>query len=70
VTGTFFDWHLFCGTFFAFFLAPFFSAPFSYLAVSGIDWRAAEPVMSYLGDVNLVFADGFESGSTGAWIVH
>jgi parallel beta-helix repeat protein len=38
-----------------------------YLAVSGIDWRAEEPVFSYLGDVNLVFADGFESGDTGAW---
>jgi parallel beta-helix repeat protein len=38
-----------------------------YHAASGIDWRAEDPVASYLGDQLLIFADGFESGDTGAW---
>lgn len=38
-----------------------------YFAASGIDWRVDDPVSSYLGDDDLVFADGFESGGTGAW---
>ncbi len=38
-----------------------------YIAASGIDWRAAEPVTSYLGDDSVVFADGFEDGTTGGW---
>ena len=38
-----------------------------YYAASGINWRSADPVGSYLGDDNLVFADGFESGDTGMW---
>ena len=39
-----------------------------YHAASGIDWRADTPVTSYLGDDGSIFADGFESGDTGAWI--
>lgn len=39
-----------------------------YLAASGINWRAAEPVATYLGDTGPIFADGFETGATGAWI--
>jgi hypothetical protein len=38
-----------------------------YIAASGIDWRADEPVTTYLGDSGLIFSDGFESASTGAW---
>jgi len=38
-----------------------------YIAASGIDWRSAVPVISYLGDTGVLFADGFESGDTGAW---
>jgi parallel beta-helix repeat protein len=38
-----------------------------YHAASGIDWRAATPVATYLGDDGTLFADGFESGGTGAW---
>jgi len=38
-----------------------------YHAASGIDWRAAEPVTSYLGDDTSIFADGFESADTGSW---
>jgi len=40
-----------------------------YVAASGIDWRAAEPVTSYLGDAGVIFADSFESGTTEAWVV-
>ena len=39
-----------------------------YFAASGIDWRAATPVMSYLGDDGRIFVDGFETGNTSAWI--
>ena len=41
-----------------------------YYAASGIDWRVENPVTSYLGDDGLVFAAGFDSGGTGACIVH
>jgi parallel beta-helix repeat protein len=60
-------------------LAPFASvvlvttatAPTSppYHAASGIYWRAATPVPTYLGDTDFIFADGFEPGHTGAWVV-
>jgi parallel beta-helix repeat protein len=40
-----------------------------YHAASGIDWRADAPVSTYLGDDGLIFADGFETADTGAWIV-
>ncbi len=40
-----------------------------YHPASGIDWRAGTPVRTYLGDDGLIFADGFESGDPGAWIV-
>lgn len=38
-----------------------------YDAASGIDWRAAEPVTTYLGNDERIFADGFESGDTRSW---
>ena len=38
-----------------------------YVSASGIDWRSPVPVISYLGDTGVLFADGFESGDTGAW---
>ncbi|MCU0304240.1 MAG: right-handed parallel beta-helix repeat-containing protein [Thermoanaerobaculales bacterium] len=60
-------------------LAPFASvvlvttgtAPTSppYHAASGIYWRAATPVPTYLGDAGFIFADGFEPSHTGAWVV-
>ena len=39
-----------------------------FYAASGIDWREDNPVESYLGDDNSIFADGFESGDPLAWI--
>jgi len=47
--------------------APVPASP-PYHAASGIDWRADTPVESYLGDDSSIFADGFESGNTGAWV--
>ena len=38
-----------------------------YHVASGIDWRAAEPVTSFLGDDGSLFADGFESGDLRWW---
>lgn len=38
-----------------------------YIAASGIDWRAAEPVTTYLGGEGELFADGFESGDLTRW---
>ena len=38
-----------------------------YTAASGIDWRADEPVTSYLGDDGAIFTDDFESGDLRAW---
>jgi len=38
-----------------------------YFAASGINWRSADPVGSYLGDDSSIFSDGFESGDTGMW---
>ena len=38
-----------------------------YYAASGIDWRADNPVESYLGNDSSIFTDGFESGDLSAW---
>ncbi len=40
-----------------------------YYAASGIDWRADNPVESYLGNDSSIFKDGFESGDLSAWVV-
>jgi len=40
-----------------------------YYAASGIDWRADNPVESYLGNDSSIFTDGFESGDLSTWVV-